>query len=185
MVEALVVGGELFFDAPGCEYEECAPCAGLEASALGLPVGGDGFLLEVDDGEGLVDGGVDDDALGRGDGGGDEDDALSGFLQLAVAVGGEGGGELGALAGLAVVAVIEDGLLLGALQQEEASEGGVVAACDAEVEAALEEGWEGTAHEGAQGVVGHVALDGVEHAGALDDAVVVAGLEEGAAVSRG
>ena len=79
----------------------------------------------------------------------------------------------------------EDGLLLGALQQEEASEGGIVAASDAQVEAALKEGGQGAAHKGAQGVVGHIALDGVEHAGALNDAVVVALLEEGPPVVRG
>ena len=62
-VEALIVGGQNVGDAPGCEDEERAPGAGLEASALGLPVWADGFLLQVDDGEALVDGGIDDDAL--------------------------------------------------------------------------------------------------------------------------
>ena len=64
-VETLVAGGQLVFDAPGREDEERAAGAGLEAAALGLPVGGDGFLLEVDDGEALVDGGIDNDVLGR------------------------------------------------------------------------------------------------------------------------
>ena len=89
-VEALVVGGKFVGDAPGCEDEEGAACAGVEASALGLPVGADGFFLEVDDGQPLVDGSVDDDAFGGGDGGRDEDDALSGFCELSVAGGGEG-----------------------------------------------------------------------------------------------
>ena len=64
-VETLVVGGQLVFDTPGRKDEERAAGAGLEAAALGLPVGGDGFLLEVDDGEALVDGGIDNDVLGR------------------------------------------------------------------------------------------------------------------------
>ena len=140
-VETLVVGGQLVFDTPGRKDEKRTSGAGIEAAALGLPVGGDGFLLEVDDGEALVDSGIDNDVLGRRDGGRDEYDALTGFFQLSIAGFGEGGGELGALAGEAVFAVEEDGLLLGALQQEEASEGGVVAASDAQVEAALKAGF--------------------------------------------
>ena len=44
-VEALVVGGKFVGDAPGCEDEEGAACAGVEASALGLPVGADRLFL--------------------------------------------------------------------------------------------------------------------------------------------
>ena len=64
-VETLVIGGQLVFDAPGREDKERTSGAGIEAAALGLPVEGDGFLLEVDDGEALVDGGIDNDVLGR------------------------------------------------------------------------------------------------------------------------
>ena len=64
-VQTLVVGGQLVFDAPGRKDEERTSGAGIEAAALGLPVGGDGFLLEVDDGEALVDGGIDNVVLWR------------------------------------------------------------------------------------------------------------------------
>ena len=136
------------------------------------------------DGEPLVNSGVDNDALGYGYGGADEDDALAALGELPVTTGGEVGGLFSGEAGLAVLAVVEHLLLLGTFQKEEAAEGGIVAPSDAEVETALQEGRQVTAHNSAQGVVSHVALDGVKHPWPLDDAVVVALLEERAPLSR-
>ena len=184
VVEAGVVrgcgeGGNLFVEPPGREDEEAAASTCLEAASFGLPVAGDGFFLKVDDGEPFGDGVMDDDTLGARDGGGDEDDAVARFGELSLAVVGEGFCFLCGTACLLVLPVVEDLLFFGALEEEEGAEGGILMAADAQVEAPLQQLRELAPHQGTERVVGHVALNGVEHSGPLDDAVVVAGLEEG------
>ena len=74
--------------------------------------------------------------------------------------------------------------LLCPLQQEKGTESGIVLRPDVQVQASLHQARQLAPHQGTEGVVIHIALDGVEHSRALDDAVVIAGLEKGGAPGR-
>ena len=81
VVETVVISTKLSFHRvkilrPRSEDEEGAFGTGEEALALGLF--GDGFLLEMDEGEAAVDGDVLHVALAGGDAGGDEDGVVLG-----------------------------------------------------------------------------------------------------------
>ena len=184
VMEAGIVG--MAFVLPRGENEQMARRAGIEAALRRLPVFADGFLLEDDKGQSGIDGIAHNKALALRDAGRDKDGALFGHAQEAPTLLLVGLRSFRGLACCCILAVEEDLLLQGVLQQEEVAEGSVLAPGNPEVKLPLHELWAFLTDASAERVLCHVALDVLKHARAIDDAVVVALLEEdGAHGSRG
>ena len=187
---------------PGGEDEEGAFGTGEEALAFGLF--GDGFLLEMDEGEAAVDGDVLHVALARGDAGSDEDGVVLGSLDpgLAIALPRLGvdvtnlGAHIGRIreGGVAIRVALVEGELPHAChtmaedlrlewpaQQEEVAEGRVAHATDGDGEGVLEEVGVLTAHHKTAGIVAEVTLPVLQLAVAHEDVVVIIGFKEGRA----
>ncbi len=190
---------------PGGEDEEGAFGTGEEALALGLF--GDGFLLEMDEGEAAVDGDVLHVALAGGDAGGDEDGVVLGSLdpRLAIMLPRLGvdvtnlGAHVGRIreGGVAIREALVEGELPHAChtmaedlrlerpaQQEEVAEGRVAHATDGEAQAALHELRHARLQDGPPRVVMHIRQHGLQLVRCVQHRVVVVIIEQRLLLAR-
>ena len=170
-----------FIQPPRRQNQQCPACAGLETAALRLPIALNGLFLQVDDGQSLVDGCMNHKAFSLRYAWRYKNNAFAGFVKLAVTRSLVAFGLFGRKACSLVATMIEHLFLLGTLQQEESAEGSIFVGTYAQMQAALHQVGQLSPHQGTERVVGHIALDILQHTRALDNAVVIAVLKEGRA----